>query len=77
MSNFANISEACAVGIDDNNDSTSGDNEGEKEQHEVGEKAEPASCNNAISTDIAFVKANIVKAAVLTVSRDYITVVIM
>jgi len=33
--------------------------------------------SSAISADIAYVKANIVKAAVVTVSREYITVVIM
>jgi hypothetical protein len=44
------------------------DNENEEEEEES---------SSAISEDIAFVKASIVKAAVVTISRDYITVVIM
>lgn len=62
------------------NEETHDDEQPDKVEVEIEveeEESEKQGTADAISADIAYVKANIVKAAVLTVTRDYITVVIM
>ena len=73
MSEFSDPTSANTVSQDESISKES--NEEEKETKE--DDGEKKDTFDTIAADIAYVKANIVKAAVLTVTRDYITVVIM
>ena len=65
--------EDCLVVDNDQEDGLKEDDQDGKEGQEEGED----DLRDAIFTDIEYVKSFVVKAAVLTMTRDYITVVIM